>query len=166
MAFRAFLLGRTIPGIMEPNMTVSGRLMGPAAVWFTTWASQEIEITWVSFRDTVKSCYSKTFLPIVVGNPLLASKQMDSIPEYLTTWQQALATAPEAMTDRNTMLLTLIVNGLKPHICKWVLVVAAPPSMIVTEPLWRPITRLQWVSAVPMTHHPNLFSHLAVLTTK
>ncbi|KAJ9070188.1 hypothetical protein DSO57_1011108 [Entomophthora muscae] len=47
-------------------------------------------------------------------------KQTVSVPEYLVTWQQSLAAAPIAVTDGNTMLLTLIVNGLKPHICKWV----------------------------------------------
>ncbi|KAJ9068242.1 hypothetical protein DSO57_1030596 [Entomophthora muscae] len=47
LAFCAFLLGQTIPGIMELTVTpkpmwvatASGRLTGPAAVWFTNWAS-------------------------------------------------------------------------------------------------------------------------------
>ncbi|KAJ9082692.1 hypothetical protein DSO57_1002210 [Entomophthora muscae] len=101
-------------------VTASGRLTRPAAVWFTTWASQEIEITWASFRDAAKSRYSETFLPIVLRTPILAIKQTGSIPEYLAAWHQALSAAPEAVTDRNTMLLTLIINGLKSHICKWV----------------------------------------------
>ncbi|KAJ9088257.1 hypothetical protein DSO57_1024945 [Entomophthora muscae] len=29
--------------------TVSGRLKGPAAVWFTNWASQELDVTWAAF---------------------------------------------------------------------------------------------------------------------
>ncbi|KAJ9070583.1 hypothetical protein DSO57_1006302 [Entomophthora muscae] len=94
-------------------VTALGCLTGPAAVWFITWASQEIEITWAPFRDAVKSRYSETFSPIVVGTPLLAIKQTGSVLEYL-------AAAPEALTDGNSMLLTLIVIGLKPHICKWV----------------------------------------------
>ncbi|KAJ9062330.1 hypothetical protein DSO57_1011903 [Entomophthora muscae] len=48
-----------------------------------------------------------------MGTPLLAIKQTGFVPEYL-------AAAPEAVIDGNTMLLTFIVNGLKPHICKWV----------------------------------------------
>ncbi|KAJ9078078.1 hypothetical protein DSO57_1010450 [Entomophthora muscae] len=87
--------------------TTSDRLTGPAAVWFTTWASQEIEITLALFRDAEKSCNSKTFSPIVERAPLLAIKQTGSIPEYL-------AAASEAVTDRNAMLLTLIVNELNP----------------------------------------------------
>ncbi|KAJ9077682.1 hypothetical protein DSO57_1014492 [Entomophthora muscae] len=59
------------------------------------------------------SFYSETFSSIVVGTPLLVIKQTGSVPEYL-------AAAPEAVTNGHTMLLTLIVNGLKPHICKWV----------------------------------------------
>ncbi|KAJ9085075.1 hypothetical protein DSO57_1017433 [Entomophthora muscae] len=92
----------------------------PAAVWFTNWASQVFDVTWATFRDTTKSRYSKTFSPIILGTTLLAIKQTGSVPEYLAVWQQALASAPKAVTDGNTMLLTLIINGLKPHICKWV----------------------------------------------
>ncbi|KAJ9077292.1 hypothetical protein DSO57_1018099 [Entomophthora muscae] len=86
--------------VLEPMWvaTVSGRLTGPATVWFTNWASQEIEVTWAAFRDTAKSRYSKTFLPIVVGNLLLAIKQTGSVPKYL-------AAAPKAVTNRHTMLL-------------------------------------------------------------
>ncbi|KAJ9084102.1 hypothetical protein DSO57_1027738 [Entomophthora muscae] len=29
--------------------TASGRLTGPAAVWFTNWASQEFDVTWATF---------------------------------------------------------------------------------------------------------------------
>ncbi|KAJ9088843.1 hypothetical protein DSO57_1019120 [Entomophthora muscae] len=94
-------------------VTASGHLTVPAAVWFINWASQKIEITWVLFRDAAKSRYSETFSPTVVGTPLLAIKQTGSVPEYL-------AAASEAVTDGNTMLLTLIINGLKPHIRKWV----------------------------------------------
>ncbi|KAJ9078265.1 hypothetical protein DSO57_1008394 [Entomophthora muscae] len=101
-------------------ITTSGRLMGPAAVWFTNRVGQEQEVTWSTFRDDIKSFYSENFSPIVVGTPLLAIKQAGSVHKYLEVWQQALAAAPEAVTDRKTMLLTLIVNGLKPHICKWV----------------------------------------------
>ncbi|KAJ9068967.1 hypothetical protein DSO57_1023300 [Entomophthora muscae] len=43
-----------------------------------------------------------------------------SVPEYLAAWQQALAAAPKAVTNGNAMLLTLFINGLKSHICKWV----------------------------------------------
>ncbi|KAJ9079974.1 hypothetical protein DSO57_1029946 [Entomophthora muscae] len=85
--------------------TASGRLMGPAAVWFTNWASQETEVTWAAFQDATSSRYSKTFLPIVVGTPLLAIKHTGSIPEYLAAWKQALAAAPEAIINRNAMLL-------------------------------------------------------------
>ncbi|KAJ9055832.1 hypothetical protein DSO57_1039127 [Entomophthora muscae] len=46
--------------------TVSGRFTGPAAVWFTNWAIQELDVTWAAFWDTAKSRYSKTFSPIVV----------------------------------------------------------------------------------------------------
>ncbi|KAJ9059487.1 hypothetical protein DSO57_1001563 [Entomophthora muscae] len=88
--------------------TVLGRLTGPAAVWFTNWASQEIEVTWSAFKDVARSHYSKTFSPIVVGTPFLASKQTGSILKYLATWQQALAAAPEAVTDGNAMLLVRI----------------------------------------------------------
>ncbi|KAJ9076799.1 hypothetical protein DSO57_1022747 [Entomophthora muscae] len=89
--------------------TASGCLMGPAAVWFTNWAIQELDVTWAAFPDAAKSCYSETFSLIVVGTPLLAIKQTSSVPEYLATWQQALAAAPEAMTNGNAMLLTLII---------------------------------------------------------
>ncbi|KAJ9069921.1 hypothetical protein DSO57_1013634 [Entomophthora muscae] len=100
--------------------TASGCLTGPAAVWFTNWASQEFDVTWATFRVAAKSQYSETFSPIILGTPLLAIKQTGSVPEYLAAWQQALAAAPKAVTNGNAMLLTLIINGLKPHICKWV----------------------------------------------
>ncbi|KAJ9071834.1 hypothetical protein DSO57_1039699 [Entomophthora muscae] len=100
--------------------TASGCLTEPAAVWFTNWASQDLDVTWAAFQDAAKSCYSETFSPIVTETPHLAIKQTGSVTEYLAAWQQALATAPEAVTDGNAMLLTLIVNGLKPHICNWV----------------------------------------------
>ncbi|KAJ9069672.1 hypothetical protein DSO57_1016146 [Entomophthora muscae] len=100
--------------------TVSGCLTWPAAVWFTNWTSQEIDDTWALFRDASKSLYSEAFSPIVVETPLLAIKQTGSVPEYLAAWQQACNAAPEAVTNGNAMLLTLIVNELNPHICKWV----------------------------------------------
>ncbi|KAJ9058286.1 hypothetical protein DSO57_1013772 [Entomophthora muscae] len=90
--------------------TASGCLTGPTAVWFTNWTSQEIEITWVLFSDAVKSRNSETFSPIMVGTPLLAIKQTRSVPEYLAS--------QEAVTDGNTMLLILIINGLNPHVFK------------------------------------------------
>ncbi|KAJ9050765.1 hypothetical protein DSO57_1011452 [Entomophthora muscae] len=101
--------------VPEPMWVVTtfGRLTGPAAV-------QELDVTWALFRDATKSRYNETFSPIVVGTPLLAIKQTRSVPEYLAAWQQALAAAPEAVINGNGMLFTLIVNGLKPHICKWV----------------------------------------------
>ncbi|KAJ9076550.1 hypothetical protein DSO57_1025062 [Entomophthora muscae] len=64
--------------------TASGCLTGPAAVWFTNWASQELDVTWASFRDTIKYRYSKTFSPIVVRTPLLAIKQTGSVPNVKT----------------------------------------------------------------------------------
>ncbi|KAJ9081319.1 hypothetical protein DSO57_1015988 [Entomophthora muscae] len=33
--------------------TASGHLMVPAAVWFTNWASQEFEVTWVVMVDSI-----------------------------------------------------------------------------------------------------------------
>ncbi|KAJ9078615.1 hypothetical protein DSO57_1004879 [Entomophthora muscae] len=60
--------------------TASGRLTGPAAVWFTNWASQEIEGTWVSFKDAAKSRYSEKFSPTMAGTLLLAIKQTGSVP--------------------------------------------------------------------------------------
>ncbi|KAJ9080914.1 hypothetical protein DSO57_1019883 [Entomophthora muscae] len=106
-----------VPELMWFSTTL-GSLTGSATIWFTNWASQEIEVTWLLFRDTTKSRYIKTFSPIVVGTPLLAIKQTRSVTEYLSAWKQALDAALEAVTNRNAMLITLIVNGLNPHICK------------------------------------------------
>ncbi|KAJ9064832.1 hypothetical protein DSO57_1026232 [Entomophthora muscae] len=72
----------------------SGRLTGPAVVWFNNWASQEHKVSWTTFRDIIRSRYSKTFLPIVVETTLIAIKQTGSVPKYFAAWQQALVAAP------------------------------------------------------------------------
>ncbi|KAJ9072903.1 hypothetical protein DSO57_1022232 [Entomophthora muscae] len=41
--------------------TASGCLTGPAAVWFTNWASQELNVTWAAFQDAAKC---KGFYPL------------------------------------------------------------------------------------------------------
>ncbi|KAJ9050845.1 hypothetical protein DSO57_1010395 [Entomophthora muscae] len=69
--------------------------------------------------ETPPSPVQKNFFTHCSANSLLAIKQTGSVPEYLATWQQALAAFPEAIIERNTMLLTFIINGLKPRY-KWV----------------------------------------------
>ncbi|KAJ9054608.1 hypothetical protein DSO57_1012675 [Entomophthora muscae] len=75
--------------------TVSGCLIGPAAVWFTNWASQELDVTWAVFRDAAKSCYSETFSPVVVGTLLLAIKQTGFFMSTLPPGNKLLLLPPK-----------------------------------------------------------------------
>ena len=100
--------------------TATGHLLGPAQAWFTTWAADKTDIAWEEFIEAAKQRYSGAFAPIVFGTPMLAIKQTRTVAEYLTQWRTTLSTAPTAITEGNAMLLTLIINGLKPQVCKWV----------------------------------------------
>ena len=95
-------------------------LSGPAQTWFTTWATDKVEITWEGFSQAAKTRYSGAFAPIVIGIPMLAIKKTGTMAKYLPQWRAALNTAPTAINKGNTMVLTLIDNVLKAHVCKWV----------------------------------------------
>ena len=102
--------------------TATGHLLGPAQAWFTTWAADKTDISWEEFFKAAKTALQRGLCPIVIGTPMLAIKQTGTVAEYLAQWRTALSTAPTAITKGNAMLLTLIINGLKAHVCKWVLI--------------------------------------------
>ena len=50
--------------------TATRHLSGPAQAWFTTRATDKVEITWEGFIKAAKTRYSGAFAPIVIGTPM------------------------------------------------------------------------------------------------